>query len=248
MSANNQKQYMLEKQQRYLNFLLEEESREETVRRRVLQETGRLPKEKKTIAPAIRQRTSKPQTERVVAREVIAPLSANMSLTMDKYLPTRFQVRNVILDSSFRDTLAYPNANDFVVRLTEPITNVAAIRILRTEFYQPSNTTGYFVLNEVRVPLQLYNIESAYLFLNGYISTTVANDTNTTFFGRIGPGTETYPAITGDITQDPFIYVLQPMEPRMKRFHIKLLHADGSVYEVNNARVVINLAVYSLRP
>lgn len=241
--ADNQKQYLLEKQQRYLSFLLEEENREDKVRRRVLQEMGKLPKEKKvTTAPP---KNKVPQT---TSQAVVAKSPANMSLTMDKYMPTRFRVYNVILDSSFRDTIAYPNANDFVVKLTEPITNVAAIRILRTEFYQPSNTTGYFVLNEVRVPLQLYNIESAYLYLNGYISTTVANDTNTTFFGRIGPGTETYPAVTGDISQDPFIYVLQPIEARMKRFHVKLLQADGSTYPVSNARVVINLAVYSLKP
>lgn len=248
MDKNNQQQYLLEKQQRYLKFLLDEEGREEKVRTRALREMGKLPKEKKQ-----RERSYKNAAPQVLNNQVTAPTPPSqpqqheMSLTLDRYLPSRFRVYNVILDSNFRDTAAYPNANDFVVRLPEPLQNVAALRILRTEFYQPSNTTGYFVMNEVRIPLQLYNIESAYLYLNGYVSTSVANDTNTTFFGRIGPGTEMYPAVTGDITQDPFIYVLQPVEARMKRFHIKLLRADGSIYPVTNARVILNLAVYCFR-
>lgn len=253
-TQENQKQYAIEKQQRYLSFLLDEESREEKVRKRVLQEMGRLPKEKKRIPKPSNVATNQHATavnnssDSKLQSDIVSKQPSNFGLTMDTYLPTRYIVRNVILDSTFRDVIASPNANDFVVRLTEPLTNVAALRILRTEFFQPSNSTGYFVINGTSVPLQLYNIESAYLYLNGYISTTVANDTNTIFFGRIGPGTETYPAVTGDITQDPFIYILQPMEPRMRRFHVKLLQADGSTYQVNDARVVIHLAVYCMRP
>lgn len=260
-AQENQNQYLLEKQQRYVSFLLDEESREEKVRRRVLQEMGRLPKEKKRIPKPSNVATIIQQHSQVTNKynndthslqsrnqDIVSKQPSDFGLTMDKYLPSRFIVRNVILDSTHRDVIASPNANDFVVRLTEPLLNVAALRILRTEFFQPSNSTGYFVLNGVNIPLQLNNIESAYLYLNGYISTTIANDTNTTFFGRIIAGTETYPAVTGDITQDPFVYILQPMEPRMKRFHVKLLQADGSTYQVNDARVIINLAVYCMRP
>lgn len=248
MVQDNQQQYLMEKQSRYLKFLMEEEGREERVRHRALREMGRLPKEKKQRSYKSATKTVSPLPLQTTSQELVAKQPEGMGLTMDKYLPSRFRVYNIILDSTFRDTGAYPNANDFVVKLPEPLQNVAALRILRTEFYQPSNTTGYFVMNEVRIPLQLYNIESAYLYLNGYVSTQVANETNTTFFGRIGPGTDIYPAVTGDITQDPFIYVLQPSEPRLKRFHVKLLRADGSTYPVNNARVILNLAVYCFRP
>jgi hypothetical protein len=167
-------------------------------------------------------------------------------LAMDKYVQTKFRIYNVIIDSEHRDKNTYPASNEFVVKLQETIKDVAAVRILKTEFYQPSNSFGYFVLNEMKVPLQLYNVEHAYLYFNGYISTTVANDTNVALFGRIGPGTDIYPAVTGDITKDPYIYIMRPVEPKLRKFHIKLLTHDGNPYPVNNARVVLTVAVYSL--
>jgi len=167
-------------------------------------------------------------------------------LAMDRYVQTKFRVYNIIIDSEHRDKTAYPSSNDFVVRLQDYIRNVAAVRILKSEFYQPSNSFGYFVLNEMRVPLQLYNVEHAYLYFNGYVSTTVANDTNVALFGRIGPGTDVYPAVTGDITKDPYIYIMRPVELKMRKVHIKLLTHDGQPYPVNNARVVITIAAYSL--
>lgn len=248
-SKSNQQQYLMEKQQRYLRFLMDEEGREEKVRTQVLRDLGKLPKEKKKVT---RQKPSNQDSTYVspnpIRNDALQTMPTAMTLTMDRYTPSQYRVHNVILDSSFRDVGAHPSANDFVVRLTEPFTHVAALRILRTEFYQPSNTTGYFVMNEVQIPLQLYNIESAYLFINGYTRTTIANETNTTFFGRIGPGTEIYPAVTGDITQDPFIYIMRPVEPRLRRFHIRLMQADGSPYPVNNARIIIHLAVYCTPP
>lgn len=259
---DNHKRYLLEKQQKYLHFLQAEEGREDKVRRRVLKETGRLPRERRHVprrenidvsatslgyapTPAA---SHVPSFGNNLGESVVIKRPNTMSTSMDQYVSARYRLYNVILDSSFRDSRTYPHANDFVVKLTEPLLNVAAIRILRTEFYQPSATTGYFVMNNVRIPLQLYNIESAYLYLNGYISTNVANETNTTFFGRVSPGTETYPAVTGDITLDPYVYVLQPLDPKLKRFHVKLLQPDGCLYAVDNARVVITLAVYCLKP
>lgn len=226
---NTRDQYMLEKQQRYLKFIQQYSEPEPPMQQKVLMEQSDREKERKKVSRK--------------ARYMEQP-----SLTMDRYIPSRFRIYNIILDSTFRDLAAYPNANDFVVKLVEPLRNVVAIRLLRTEFYQPSNTTGYFVLNEVRIPLQVYNnIANAYLYLNGYTSTNVANDTSTTFFGRIGPGTEIYPAITGDPTLDPYIYIMQPIEPKLRRFHVKLMNADRSDYAVTNARVIITLAVYCLQ-
>lgn len=161
-------------------------------------------------------------------------------------IKTDFRVYNVVIDSDFRDTALYPNANDFVVKLQDAVKMVAALRILKTEFYQPSNSFGYFVLNEAKIPLQLYNVSHAYLYLNGYIGTVVSNDTNPTFLGRIGPGMEMYPAVSGEPTKDPFVYVFRPIEGKLRRFHVKLFNADGSMYPVTNARVVLTLALYCI--
>jgi len=234
---NTRDQYLQESQNRYLKFLLKEEAQEKKVRDRVLEEKT-LVKEKK--------KARKPLTN--VATLAVKEYPENTSLTMDRYLTTKFRVYNIIVDSSFRDINSYPNANDFVVKLQDNLKNIVALRILRTEYFQPSASTNYFVFNNIRVPIQAYTMENAYLYLNGYISTNVANDTNTQFFGRIGPGTEIYPAINGNITQDPYIYIFQPMEQKLRRFHIKLLQADGTAYPTeSSARVVITLAAYCLQ-
>lgn len=155
-----------------------------------------------------------------------------------------FKIYNIIIDSDLRDTGLYPDASDFVVRLQEPFKSVAAMRILKTEFYQPSNSFGYFVLNEAKIPLQLYNVSHAYLYLNGYTNTAIVNEGNVALLGRIGPGMEMYPAVCGDPLKDPFIYVFRPIEGKLRRFHVKLVNADGSAYPVTNARVVLTIAVY----
>jgi hypothetical protein len=212
--------YHNELQQRYLKFLQKEDAQ---------------------LALASKQMEQQQLAQR---RKAKAPVSS----TLGRYIPSAFRVSTVLIDSAFRDTNQFPNANDFVVKLPEALRDVGAIRLLRTELYQPTNTVGFFIMNEVRVPLQLYNIESAYLYLNGYQSMQVTQELNTTFFARIGPGTELYPAVTGDIRQDPHMYTFLPAEQKLRRFHVKLLQADGSLYPVTNARVVLTLAVYGLAP
>ena len=225
-------QYALEMQQRYLKYVQKENENEA----RVLQKS--VEREERRRVNKIKKKTRDEKYE--LDHE-------NTELAMDRNVRPKFRVYNIILDSEHRDKSVYPNVNDYTIRLQESLRNVVAIRLMRTEFYSPSNTFGYFVINEARVPLQIYNVEHAYLYLNGYISTAVANDTNIALFGRIGPGTEFYPAITGDPLMDPYIYVFRPVEPRLRKFQVKLLQADGALYNYTaNARVVMTLAVYCL--
>lgn len=224
---DTQKRYALEMQARYLRYLQKEDENESRVLER---------------ATSNEKRTLRRQKKEQQSRGEVADLK------LDRYVATRptYRLYTLIIDSNHRDTQVYPSSNDFVVRVQEIFRNVAAVRLLRTEFYQPSNSFGYFVLNEMKVPLQLYNVEHAYLYLNGYISTQVANDTNVALFGRIGPGTEFYPAVTSDIGQDPYMYMMQPVEPRLRKFHVKLLTHDGQPYPVNNARVVLTIGIYCM--
>lgn len=243
VQQNTRNQYLLEAQQRYFKFLQAEDSQETKVRERALEEKT-LAKEKKK---------QKKDLEKV-ATLAFQEAPEKPSLTMDRYLTSRFRAVQVILDSSFRHSSMQPN--DFSVKLTEPLRNVVALRLMKTEYFQPSQCTNYFVFNNIRVPIQAFTMESAYLYLNGYSMTNVATisslsgeDTANTpqFFGRIGPGMEVYPAINGNITQDPYIYLLQPMEQRLRRFHVRLLQANGSPYATEStARVVITLTAYCL--
>lgn len=226
-----QKQYALEMQARYFKYLQAENEAEARVLSRA------TAAEKKVL------RKKREKESRSLAQE---PNGESTALAMDRYVRPTYRLYTLIVDSAHRDVNTYPNANDFVVRVQEVFRNVAAVRILKTEFYQPCNQIGYFVLNDMKVPLQLYNVEHAYLYLNGYLSTAVANDTNVALFGRVGPGTEFYPAVTADIMQDPYIYVLNPAEPRLRKFHVKLLTHNGQAYPINNARVVLTIAIYCM--
>jgi hypothetical protein len=183
--------------------------------------------------PKVKTRSKKRQTE-------------TLDLGMDVYVPSKYRLYTVILDSAHRNREQYPYSNDFVLKLQENMRNVVAIRILKTEYYQSENMLGYMVFNDIRIPLQANNVEHAYLYLNGYINTVIANESNIPLFGRIGPGTEQYPSISANPFDDPYIYMMRPVEPKMRRFHIKLLTADGSQYMAQDSRVVITLALYCL--
>lgn len=244
---NTRDQYRQEMEQRYLKYVQKEEARESASRKALVDKEKDRRKRSTPTARTPPTATGTMGNVPVTSAPNFGRLNPSAT-TLGRYVPSAFRVSTLVIDSAFRDTNLYPQANQFVVKLADPLRNVAAIRLLRTEFYQPSNTTGYFVMNEVRIPLQLYNIESAYLYLNGYQSMQVVQELNTTFFARIGPGTEIYPAVTGDIRQDPLMYSFLPVEPKLRRFSIKLLQADGSIYDVNNARVVVTLAVYCLTP
>ena len=217
MANNTRDQYLMESQQRYLKFIQQYSEPEINLQPKVLHEQHEREKERKKVSRK-------------------AKYMEQPSLTMDRYVPSKFRVYNIVLDSHLRDFSQFPYTNDFVVRLVEPLRNVVAIRMLRTEFAPTSNPNN----------TNLYS--NAYLYLNGYTSMYIANDTSTTFFGRIAVGNEMYPAITSDPTLDPYILMLQPVEQKLRRFHVSLMNADRSPYVTgSDASLVITLAIYCLQ-
>lgn len=165
-------------------------------------------------------------------------------LAMDSYTKNNYNIKTVIIDSEFRDQSSYPLPYDFSVKLTESIKNVIAVRLVRTEFYDTTNNTGFFVINQMRIPIQFYNINSSYLYLNGYSLTQTTNGMLNKIFTRITPGLEIYPSISSDITSDPFTYFLNPVEPKLRQFDIRLMNSDGTSYQLPNARVILTVVVY----
>lgn len=223
MKSNND-QYHNELQSRYLKFmtnaisLTEKEPDEHTERRERRRKNRISHKEEKT----------------------------NSTLTMDRMIESKYVVKMIVIDSAHRNMIQYPYANDFVVKTEETLRNVGAIRLIKTEYFEPCATAAYMVLNGAKVPLQTYNLDHAYIYLNGYINMIVANDTNTSIFGRISPGTEIYPTVAGDIKEDPYVHILRPAEPKLRRYHIRLQTHTGQLQEVANARVILTLGVYCM--
>ncbi len=230
----NQQQYQDELQARYLRHLaMPEEPTDASMEWMKLQKKR---EKKRKIRARVQEDTS----------DLTGPNGEQASLVMNRMIKSPYVVQTIVLDSAHRVTSQYPNANDYVVKLLEPLRNVAAVRMMKTEYFEPCSTQGYFVLNGAKIPLQSYTLEHAYLYLNGWINTTIANDSNTNLFGRISPGLDVYPAVTGDLTSDPYTYILRPSEPRLRRFHIRLLTHDGQLQPVTNARIILTLAVYCL--
>lgn len=230
----NQRQYQDELQARYLKFF--NQPAEPTDASAELMKLQKKREKKRKIRARVQQDTT----------DLTGPNGEQASLVMNRMLSSPYVVQTIILDSAHRSTSQFPNANEYVLKLLEPLRNLAAVRIMKTEYFEPCSTQGYFVMNGVKIPLQSYTLEHAYLYLNGWINTTIANEANTNVFGRISPGVDTYPAVTTDLVTDPFTYILRPSEPRLRRFHIRLHTHDGQLQPVTNARIILTLACYCL--
>lgn len=141
-----------------------------------------------------------------------------------------FRTTHVVLDSSHRDIFTYPTIAQFSLSLAEPLTDVVAIRLLRSEFYPESNRTT-----------------AAYLYVNGYVHTLLANDTTPPIYTRIPAGFDTLPGMTSHILEDPYTFHLQPREPRLRRFDIQLFEEAGLVTNLGaHASLVLSFAIYHL--
>lgn len=115
---NTQQQYAMEMQARYLKYLQKEDERDKDL---IATERERKKNKKKAVA-ATSSGDSVPPSHRI----------ANVK--------TDYKIHTIIIDSDFRDVNNFPNASDFVVKIQDTIKMVVAIRILKTEFYQPSNS------------------------------------------------------------------------------------------------------------
>lgn len=171
----------------------------------------------------------------------------------NRVIMSKYKITNIIIDSNYRDKASYPLANNFVVYFGDTLKNVIALRIVKTEFIQPSNANSYFVINSIPIPLQLQTGTSAYLYLNNYDKyavcdgTTTTNANTNTFFTRIVPGTEIYPSMAvSNSFHDPFVYLFNPPNPKLNRFHVKLLNHDRSLFPLQDATstIILTLAIY----
>ena len=239
---SNHDQYMAEKQQKFLSYV--NQLAESTP-------TSLIPRSQRQNSRSRVNQQDNWQGKETTQQTMIQPQVAKIRPTLElnptnKEIQPVYTVQTLILDSNHRNTELYPTTSDFVLRIADTLKNVAMLRILKTEFYQPGNTLGYFILNDIKVPLQTNTIEHAYLYINGYAKAVIGNEQNNAILGRIGPGSEIYPAVSGSILQDPYAYIFQPIEPKLRRFHLRLLNHEGQYYQAENTRLILTIAVYCI--
>ena len=137
----------------------------------------------------------------------------------------RMKIFNVILQSS--DKKSGTNV-DFVIELLEPIKNVVAIRPLDIIFTSTAPATNLLVA------------------LNDYTKYLPTKNHTVRIFSRINTGTTVFPAITSSFYDDPYTYILNPIEQRLSRFEISLYNSDYTKYTTSTSTISMTLAIYTL--
>lgn len=168
-------------------------------------------------------------------REDLQQVPSDIGMSMNKILKERFKVVNIVIDTSERDIVNYPNIYDFVVNMAEPFKDVLGIRLLRTELYSS-------LASETGLPPNA----GAYVALNDYkrIYRSREQD-NIPLFARIPGGVYDSPALNGcDPLSDPYTHVFRPIEPKLGRFHVRMLRPNGEPLQDNSLTMVLHLALY----
>lgn len=137
------------------------------------------------------------------------------------------RVTQVVIDAALRDTSKYANTNSFVVHLAEPIRDVVAIRLARTDYTDAQ-----------------YGATPAYISLNEYSNLQVANGQSTNFFARLTAGAETFPVSGDAFMTSPYTYVMRPIARKLERFEVKVLTAAGALHPATTAALALTLTIY----
>ena len=156
------------------------------------------------------------------------------------------QVQQVVIDSADRDSNLYPLPTNFTMRLPETLRNVFAVRLLKTEYYNSSNTTTEILVGDTSIPITTLAPSGNYMYLNNYrLLWRDAKKDSVNIFARLGMGSDVYPH-SENLFKDPYTYILNPVEPKFDRLDIKLYQSDNTVSQQPDLRFVMLLAIYSL--
>jgi len=103
------------------------------------------------------------------------------------------------------------------------------------------------LINNQPVPLQLFKHIQAFVYLNGYSKIKLANQMTIPIFSQLSAGVETLPASNGNLKLDPYAYILNPIEEKLDKFHVKILDELGNkipIIDPDKIRVILTLAIY----
>jgi hypothetical protein len=142
---------------------------------------------------------------------------------------SNYKIHQVLLDSSDRNISTFPHPNHFVLKVANFYRNVFAVRILKSELLYNSNVIG----------------NGVYMSLNDY-KHIARNETQDTLalFSRITPGVCDFSCVTTNILDDPYTHILNPMEPKMQRFEIKLYENDNTLKIDSHFTLILHLALF----
>lgn len=142
---------------------------------------------------------------------------------------SNYKIYQFILDANDRNKTTYPNINHFIIKSTEPFRSVFAIRLLKSELNYVSSALG----------------RGIYVSLNNY-KLLYRNETQdiTNMFARISPGVENHLCVTTNILDDPYTYILNPLEPKLQRFEVNLYDSNNVLFDDKQFNLVLHLAIF----
>lgn len=176
------------------------------------------------------------------------PRKERVGKQMNMNVGNQYRQEVVVIDSNDRDKTKYPLVNDFVVNLSESIKNVLVIRLLRSE-YTIDEAYANLIINNQKVPINIFKTFIAFVYMNGYSKIRVANETNSNFFSQISAGIDVKPSMTNNFFYDPYAVVMNPIEKSLKRFHVKICDSEGNVIPIKSdstTRLILTLGIFTL--
>lgn len=142
---------------------------------------------------------------------------------------SNYKIYQLLLDSNDRNKTNYPNPNNFVLKTANYYRNVFAIRILKSELLYHSGVIG----------------NGIYMNLNNYKHITRDETQDTlALFSRITPGVCDFSCVTTNILDDPYTHILNPMEPKLQRFEIKLYEQDNILKVDTHYNLILHIALF----
>lgn len=155
----------------------------------------------------------------------------------------------LVLDSEDRDKNIYTSPSDFILKTIEVFKNVIAVRLIRSEYTYIDSKFDLVSVNNQNIPFQFYKPVHAFIYFNGYNKIKIANKLTVPIFSQISPGIENLPPCNDNIKLDPYAYIINPIEPKLDKFEIKLLNNNGNVININNPdkiRLILTFAIYTI--
>jgi hypothetical protein len=138
----------------------------------------------------------------------------------------QYKIHQVLIDS--QDSINNNNGN-FVIKLANPLRNVFAVRLLKSELIYsfPHMNSGI------------------YLYLNGYKLLIRSEQKDTIdLFARINMGVTNFQCVTTNILDDPYTFILNPIQLKLDRFDVKALDNNNQLRAENTFNLVLHLAIF----
>jgi hypothetical protein len=174
-----------------------------------------------------------PASSYVIKSPHMNTVQMSNSVLPKQVFSSNYKVYQFIADSKDRNTTIFPDANQFILESTESFKNVFAIRLLKSDLNYIAAIRG----------------NGLYIYLNDYkLLYRNTEQDNIRMFSKINSGIENHNCITSNILDDPYTYIMNPIEGKLKKFDIKCYDENNTITTDTKFNLVLHLALFCYTP